>query len=80
MTKRALFLRSLLEQKRRVAVWAGFKNRLIPINSIAIGIGPAAIEQFSAFRLLDHKLAFTAGSRTLNTRRFLLDVFTLRII
>ena len=80
MTKCALFLSSLLEQKRRAAVWAGFENRLVPINSIAIGIGTAAIEQFSAFRLLDHKLAFTAGSGTLNTRRFLLDVFTFRII
>ena len=80
MMKRALFFRSLLKQKRRVAVWTGFENRLVPINAIAIGIGATAIEQFSALRLLDHKLAFAAWPGTLNTRRFLLDVFTLRIV
>ena len=80
MTKCALFLRSLLKQKRRAALWAGFENRLVPVNPIAIRIGAAAIEQFPAFRLLDHELAFTAGPGTLDTSRFLLDVFTLRIV
>ena len=80
MTKCALFLRSLLKQKRRAALWASFEDRLVPVNPVAIRIGTAAIEQFSAFRLLDHELAFTAGPRTLNTCRFLLDVFTLGIV
>src|SRR6266699_6351535 len=80
MTKRSLLLGSFLQQKWRVAIWTGFRNRFVPIDAIAVGIGGAPIEYFAALRLFNYEFTFATRPRTLNTGRFLLDVFTLRIV
>ena len=80
MTKRTLLLGCLLQQKGRVALRAGFGDGFVPINAITFGIRAAAIKDLAAFRLLYYQFAFAAGSGTMNAGRFLLDIFTLRII
>ncbi len=80
VTKRALPFGSFLQQKRRLAIRTRFSNRLVPINSIAIGIHGATIKNLAAFRLLNDQFTFATRPRTLNARRFLLDVFALRIV
>ena len=49
MTKRALLLGRLLEQKRRITLGADFGDGFVPINAIAIGISAAAIKDLAAF-------------------------------
>ena len=80
MTKRALLLRSLLKQKRRVTFWANFQDRLVPINAIAVGIRTTAVKHFAALRLLDDQLTFATGPGTGDASRLLLDVFALGIV
>src|SRR5882672_6730883 len=80
VTKCALLLGRLLEQKGSVAVWTGFRNRFVPVNSVAIRISRATIKHFAPLRLLDDKFAFAPGPSTVNAGRFLLNVFALRIV
>ena len=80
MAERALLLSRFLEQKRLIAVGAGFRDRLVPIDAITIRVRSTAIENFAALRLFDYQLTFAAGSRTRNPGRFLFDVLTLGII
>ena len=80
MTKCPLLLGSFLQQKWRVAIWTGFRDRFVPIDAIAVGIGGAPIEYFAALRLFNYEFTFATRPRTLNTGRFLLDVFALRIV
>ena len=54
VTKGALLLGRLLEQKRRLTLWANLEHRFIPINPIAIGIRTTTIKHFAALRLLNY--------------------------
>src|SRR6266508_199746 len=80
MTKCALLFGGFLKQKRRRAIGTSFRYGLLPVNSSAIGIHGTTIKNFAALRLLDYQFTFTTGSGTLNARRFLFDVFALRIV
>ena len=48
MTKRSLLLRSLLKQKRFAALRTLFADRLVPEDTVALGIIRAAVENFAA--------------------------------
>ena len=75
-----LLLRGFLEQERRLALRAGFADRLVPIHGLALRIIGAAVKDFTAPGFFDHDLAATTRPRTLYAGGFLLDVLALRIV
>jgi hypothetical protein len=75
-----LLLGGFLEQERLLTFWARFGYRLVPIDSIAVGVHGAAIKNFAAFRFLYDQFPFAARARAVNPCRFLLDVFALWIV
>src|SRR5262249_32612216 len=77
---RGALLEGLLEQEGFAALRTLLLNRLVPVDRFAFRVVRTAVKDFTAARFLHHQIAATAGTRALDPRRLLLDVFTFRVI
>src|ERR1043165_3027640 len=69
-----------LKHEGRVALRADFRDRLVPVDRVALRVLRAAVEDFPALRLLHDDLAAAARARARHARRLALDVLARRIV